>query len=581
MKRRKRKRMGTLALSVLLASSLSTPTVAMAAEAGKAEANQTDISTETDNAAVEQPAAPASGEASGEQSTAPASVDGSGEQSAVPAPEKKAIESSPANQAKDVRADNTAAGKAQESEAKSRSVRRAPQQGAQNVLAEPAADTVATAPNNVNTAVPSDDKQGSDISYGFLFPSTATITPADANSDKTLGDVSRDFRGSDFGAVKAGDLVVKGDMSIDGDTTREAAHDVGKDSTHDIRADLDVSAIHTSIDKTESLVNNAKSVYVNNMETGLRSTFRFGTDLNGEFYVPTSLEDAKTHYILSSADGAPMIFRINYANSTFAKDKVSILMDLDLTHMHALNTTYDNSQKVLYGENGVMENFNHTGAEYGSTYDTSTFGNFKQLIMSSAKKISLMLKDVLLHSATGSSTTTETDTETVTTTQGSIDGTLVGYMKADVGHSFFTSTASYVWGAMQDTDGRDVKAVGYNVMLTAQFTEKIPKVIPVTPDTPVKPDTPDAPVKPNTPITPVKPDTAVTPVKPATPSMTKNSITRVKADQAANAVTVSRTSEIPQTGDTSKLYLWLAAMLTSAGIFVTGMVHLKKKKSSK
>ena len=253
--------------------------------------------------------------------------------------------------------------------------------------------------------------------------STAKITPEDANSDKTLGEVSDKFKNTGLGEVKAGDLVVKGDMSIDGDTTKAAAHDVEKDSRHDVRADLDVSAIHTSIEKSGSMLsdtyggaNAAKAVYVNNLETGLRSTFVIGSDLNGEFYVPTSLEDAQEHYILSSADGAPLIYRINYANSLFAKDNVTILMDLDLTHMKALNTTYDNSNKVLYGENGVKENFNHTDAEYGSTYDTSTFGNLQQLITSSAKKISLLLKDVLFHSATGSSTTTETDTKTTTTT---------------------------------------------------------------------------------------------------------------------------------------------------------------------
>ena len=227
------------------------------------------------------------------------------------------------------------------------------------------------------------------------------------------------------------------------------------------------------------------------METGLRSTFTFGSDLSGEFYVPASLEDAQAHYILSSADGAPLIYRINYANSTFSKDKVIILMDLDLTHMNAQNTTYNCSNKVLYGENGVKENFNHTNtkAEYGDTYDTSTFGNLQQLITSSARKISLLLKDVLFHSATGNSTTTETDTETKTTTQGSISGTLVGYMKADFGHSTVKGNVSYVWGAIQDANGKDINAKDDKVMLTTQFTETTPKNNPVTPGTP---DTKDA-----------------------------------------------------------------------------------------
>ena len=139
----------------------------------------------------------------------------------------------------------------------------APQQETNADIEEPAVDEKTTAPNNVNKAAPSDDKQGSDISYkasaskwGFTLPlanSTATITPEDANSDKTLGDVSSKFQGTGLGDVKAGDLVVKGDMSIEGNTTKDAAHDAEKDSRHDIKADLDVSAIHTSIEKSGSL----------------------------------------------------------------------------------------------------------------------------------------------------------------------------------------------------------------------------------------------------------------------------------------------------------------------------------------
>ena len=229
-------------------------------------------------------------------------------------------------------AGGTAAGEAAEQPAASASTHASDQQAADNQtgngIEEPAVDEKTTAPNKVNTAAPSDDKQGSDISYnyeghvsffGFDYSFTgkkaAAITPADANGDKTLSDVSKDFQYTDFGNEKAGNLVVKGDMSIEGDTTKDAAHDVEKDSTHDVRADLDVSAIHTSIEKSGSMLYGgaakAKAVYVNNLETGLRSTFKF-SDLNGEFYVPTSLEDAQAHYILSSADDddAPLIYRI-------------------------------------------------------------------------------------------------------------------------------------------------------------------------------------------------------------------------------------------------------------------------------
>ena len=490
--------MGSLALSVLLASSLSAPATVMAAETTTSETNQTEVSAAADSAVTEQPVASASTDQATESAPEEQTVSSApGEQSAASASSEQTVvpESTPASDehAANERTVNVAAvatpsdvnvedskvtnssepaeeasasnEQSPESTAAGKDGQPAPQQETSEGIEEPAVDEKTTALNNVNAAAPSDDKQGSDISaapsddkqgsdisykasatiWGMEFPvadSTATITPEDANSDKTLGDVSLAFRGTGFGDVKAGDLVVKGDMSIDGDTTKGAAHKVEKDSKHDVKADLDVSAIHTSIEKSGSMLSDtyggaaaAKAVYVNNLETGLRSTFVIGSDLNGEFYVPTSLDDAQAHYILSSADGAPLIYRINYANSEFSKNKVTILMDLDLTHMTAQNTTYDGSKKVLYGENGVKENFNHTDSEYGDTYDTSTFGNLQQLITSSAKKISLLLKDVLFHSATGNSTTTETDTETKTTTQGSINGTLVGYMKADVGHN--------------------------------------------------------------------------------------------------------------------------------------------------
>ena len=639
---KKQMRMGSLALSVLLASSLSAPTTVMAAETTTSETNQTEVSAAADSAVTEQPVASASTDqaaesapeeqtvssAPGEQTAESASSEQSVVPESTPASDKHSANERTLNAAavatlSDVNvednkvtnssepAEEASASNEQspESTAAGKDGQPAPQQETNAVIEEPAVDKATTAPNNVNVAAPSDDKQGSDISYkanmsilGMEFPvanSTATITPEDANSGKKLVDVSADFQGTGLGDVKAGDLVVKGDMSIEGNTTKDAAHDAEKDSRHDIKADLDVSAIHTSIENSGSILYGgaaaAKAVYVNNLETGLRSTFVIGNDLNGEFYVPTSLEDAQAHYILSSADGAPLIYRINYANSTFSKDKVTILMDLDLTRMDEKKTTYDGSNKVLYGENGVKENFNHTDAEYGDTYDTSTFGNLQQLITSSAKKISLLLKDVLFHSATSNSTTTETDTETKTTTQGSINGTLVGYMKANVGHNRVKGSVSYVWGAMQDANGKDINAKDDKVMLTTQFTKTTPKNNPVTPGTPNTNDAQDTPgaagnadVQ-NTPVTtaaPVSqstqsaPNTPVPPAAPDTPNIPgadMSSVTQATVNHAANAVAEKKISDRPQTGDTGNLYLWFLSMIASAGLFLTGIVHLKKK----
>lgn len=643
--------MGSLALSVLLASSLSTPATVMAAETTTSETNQTEVSASADSAVTEQTVASASTDQAAESAPEEQTVSSApGEQPAASDPGEQTTESTSSEQTvvpvstpasdkhsanertlnaaavatpSDVNvednkvtnssepAEEASASNEQspESTAAGKNGQPAPQQETKKRIEEPAVDEKTTAPNNVNAAAPSDDKQGSDISYkakatfwGMEIPvadRTATIMPEDANSGKTLGEVSKAFQNTGLKDVKAGDLVVKGDMSIEGNTTKDAAHDAEKDSMHDVRADLDVSAIHTSIEKSGSMLDStyggadaAKAVYVNNLETGLRSTFVFGNDLNGEFYVPTSLEDAQAHYILSSADGAPLIYRINYANSTFSKDKVTILMDLDLTRMDEKKTTYDGSNKVLYGENGVKENFNHTDAEYGDTYDTSTFGNLQQLITSSAKKISLLLKDVLFHSATSNSTTTETDTETKTTTQGSINGTLVGYMKANVGHNRVKGSVSYVWGAMQDANGKDINAKDDKVMLTTQFTKTTPKNNPVTPGTPDTKDTQDvtgnadaqstsvttaAPVSqstqsaPNTPVHPVALST------PNIPGADMSTVTQATVNPAASAVAEKKISDRPQTGDTGNLYLWFLSMIASAGLFVTGIAHLKKK----
>ena len=648
---KKQMRMGSLALSVLLASSLSAPTTVMAAETTTSETNQTEVSAAADSAVTEQPVASASTDQAAESAPEEQTVSSApGEQPAASDPDEQTAESASselavvpesmpasdkhsanertldlaavatpsdvivedskvANSSEPAEEASASNEQSPESTAAGKDVQPAPQQETKKGIEEPAVDKATTAPNNVNEAAPSDEKQGSDISYKAslfgIFPladSTATITPEDANSGKTLGDVSSKFKGTGLGDVKAGDLVVKGDMSIEGNTTKDAAHDAEKDSKHDIKADLDVSAIHTSIEESGNMLsdtyggaNAAKAVYVNNLETGLRSTFTFGSDMSGEFYVPASLEDAKAHYILSSADGAPLIYRINYANSEFSKDRVTILMDLDLTHMTAQNTTYDGPIKVLYGENGVKENFNHTEAEYGTTYDTSTFGNLQQLITSSARKISLLLKDVLFHSATGNSTTTETDTETKTTAQGSISGTLVGYMKANVGHNRVKGSVSYVWGAMQDANGKDINAKDDKVMLTTQFTETTPKNNPVTPGTPDTKDAQDTPSAAgnadvqSTPVTtaaPVSqstqsaPNTPVHPVALSTPNIPDadmSSVTQATVNHAANAVAEKKISDRPQTGDTGNLYLWFLSMIASAGLFLTGIVHFKKK----
>ena len=388
-------------------------------------------------------------------------------------------------------------------------------------VAEAPADPATTVPNNVDTVVPDDNKQGTDIKanasakLGFftlpLADINASISAKDAKGDKTIAESNPRLENNSITALKNKDVVMQGDLSIakeDGaetyDSTATAAHDVNKEDSYSLKADLDVTAVNNAINASADFIPNSNDISVNNMETGLRATFSFGNDLEGSFHTPTDLEDAKKHYELSSADGSPMIYRINYANSKFAKDKVSIAMDLDLTKMTPLVNRYSSAganYKNLYGTDPVtgkenhIENYNYPASEYKTRYQTSVFGNLKELINNSAKKIQLVMKGVKLNSASSNRVETETENEKTTTTEGTVHGTLVGYMKADMGMNRVKGKASYVWGAIQNDAGRD-SVTGQNndkVNLTVKFTTTEKKEKPVQPEEPTQPVTPVAP----------------------------------------------------------------------------------------
>ena len=388
-------------------------------------------------------------------------------------------------------------------------------------VVEAPADPATTVPNNVDTVVPDDNKQGTDIKanasakFGFftlpLADINASISAEDAKGDKTIAESNPSLGNNSITALKNKDVVMQGDLSIakeDGseayDSTATAAHDVNKEDSYSLKADLDVTAVNNAINASADFIPNSNDISVNNMETGLRATFTFGNDLDGSFHTPTDLEDAKKHYELSSADGSPMIYRINYANSKFAKDKVSIAMDLDLTKMTPLVNRYSSAganYKNLYGTDPVtgkenhIENYNYPASEYKTRYQTSVFGNLKELINNSAKKIQLVMKGVKLNSASSNPVETETENEKTTTTEGTVHGTLVGYMKADMGMNRVKGKASYVWGAIQNDAGRD-SVTGQNndkVNLTVKFTTTEKKEKPVQPEEPTQPVTPVAP----------------------------------------------------------------------------------------
>ena len=372
-------------------------------------------------------------------------------------------------------------------------------------VAEAPADPATTVPNNVDTVVPDDNKQGTDIvAKTPILKVDTTITPEEAKGEGTIGDKVKGLP-SVLGNVKNKDVVMKGDLSIakdgstDFDSAGDAAHEVNKEDSYSLKADLDVNAVNNAINASAQLNSLMKEVKIDKMETGLRSTFEIGRDLEGSFHLPIDLEDAKKHYELSSADGSPMMYRINYGNSSFAKDKVSIAMDLDLSK-------YQNPKAEI-----------------------STFGALNDLINKSAKKIQLIMKGVKFKSAHGNVEETETATEKTTTAEGTIRGTLVGYMKADVSKEvkflIFTTTvtgkAAYNWGAIQNEEGRDFVAGrdriagndnGNNkVDLTVKMTTVENKIKPVEPLQPVEPTNPTTPISPEEPSNPARPSNPIAP----------------------------------------------------------------------
>ena len=379
-----------------------------------------------------------------------------------------------------------------------------------------------------------DDKQGTDIQFSgkfIVFPAEnsidATISPENAKDGKTLAELPGGFNSiSTFSDIKAEDMIIRGDLSIakDGassyDSTKMDAHSVDKEESYSLKADLDVSSVSKALTASEGIGKNIvpgsiswylgyndiniNDTYVNNLTTGFRTVVQMDNNLDGSFYRPKDLEDAKQHYELSSADGKPMIYRINYGNSSFSEKKVSIAMDLDLTKMTPLVNQYTGDKvglENLYGTGNKIENFRHPSNEH--KYNTSVFGNLRNLVNSSAQTIQLVMKGIKLNSAsdnrveteTSSTTPTENITEKTITTKGSFKGTLVGYMNADVGHDNFKGKVSYKWGAIQNDAGRDSVAGQNNdkVYLTVKFTDKERTVTPIAPVNPVQPVNPVTP----------------------------------------------------------------------------------------
>ena len=426
---------------------------------------------------------------------------------------------------------------------------------------EAAVDPGTTAPNNVNTVLSENQKQGTDISThvdktrggeaGPVIHVDTTVTAEDAKGEKTIVESHPGVEDNVITRLKNKDLVLQGDLSIKKDesteaydSTNTAAHPVNKEDSYSLKADLDVSPVTNAINASSGIIPGSNDIFVNNLETGLRSTFTLGDDLEGSFHLPTDLEDAKKHYELSSADGNPMIYRINYGKSSFSKKKVSLVMDLDLTQMKPLakqGSDENAANERIYGKDPVtgkaypIENFNPSPAT-GRHATTSVFGNLQELINNSAQKIQLVMKGLKINATSSNRVETETETEKNISTEGSIAGTLVGYMKSDLWYVYASGNTSYVWGAVQNDAGRDkVSGQGNDkVLLTVKMNTVEPKNNPVQPVNPVNPEQPAQPVNPETPVVPA------TPVNPRVGGTSNGG-----GGRSSSRVTVSTVSNAP------------------------------------
>ena len=316
-----------------------------------------------------------------------------------------------------------------------------------------------------------------------------------------------------------------------------------------------------------------------------------------------------------------MIYRINYGNSSFAEDKVTLAMDLDLTKMGSLPNQYSSAgadYKNLYGKDSAtgkanhVENFNHPDSAYGTYYQTSTFGNLRELVNHSAKKIQLIMKGIKFNSANGNRVESENNTKTATeritdktvTTEGTVLGTLVGYMNADTGKQNVLGKANFVWGAIQNDTGRD-KVAGqgnYKVYLTVKFTDKDRTVTPIAPVNPVQPVNPGnggnggngggvsdrTPVIPSTTpsVTPVSnPGEVLGENRPA-PTPEENTVTapekkgEVLGESRPNpsGKTLSTRAKV-STGDYNYTALW-ASLFGMSLVALAGFVVLSKKEEN-
>lgn len=387
-------------------------------------------------------------------------------------------------------------------------------------------DSSTTLPNNVDTVIPDDETKGTEINSSIWgrhieydpdlgieaapvgsdeTEIKVNISPEESKGEETLSPTfgsaffdldtadhhpSRDVQDA-LQARKNKDFVIKGDLSIAKDDSTEgmdstdtAPHTVKPEESYILKAEYDVSAVANSRETfgkffpygVENVSNESPLVKTAKAELGFRSTFSLGADLKGSFYLPRNSEDAKAHYALQSADGNSLLYRINYAKSSFSKDKVSLQMDFDV--------------------------------QDGVEHSAGTLQSFTNLLQNSAKKIQIIAKGLRLDNASGRRTVTDTVEETRRSVEGTVQNTLVGYMNSvssylyrdhseeDInsqtipwkGDSYDLHNA-FQWGAIQSDSGRDFVSgkdalsgiENDKILLTVQFTNLEQKNQPINP----------------------------------------------------------------------------------------------------
>ena len=455
------------------------------------------------------------------------------------------------------------------------------------------------------------------------FTFTGRATAGDAEQEKNLqGEFSERFLINDpdyskepenvaeeFKALKSKDFMMYGDLSISkeengegADSTELQPYAVKDGENYTIKAEYDVSTIHRGIETFGKFVDYKRYINIPKdkvddtdsgaVETELKASFSMGEGLDGSFHETEDPEEAKRYYSLIATDGHPLLYRINYEKSEFKKNKVILSMEMDP------------------GDSAFKDN--------------KTFGNFKELVSNSAKKMQIFLKGVQLKSATKLSKETETAAEKTTVTEGTIHNSLVGYMHSDAYNNVYenrfysgitglnsdgsvrymgwirTST-DFNWGAVQGEVGRD-SVVGKNsdkLALTVQFTNVEKKNLPNENIDPIRPTnggnggggsvdrTPIIPAG-NPEITPLSnPNTNSAEVLGASrpDSITKN--TRDTEEKNGEVLGKSREEKkllsaraMVSTGDKNFTVLW-ASLFGLSVTALAGFVVLQRKKEEK